>query len=257
MNLPGNYIHIQKNICNVYGEGKMNFSKDFGLFKPNAIGNFLYYPERDTTEFNLTMLMEAYFSTDAHKLMADRLNSTSGLVGIDLKDEVYEKSLVEYMGTAAADEWFSNLSLGNYNKFPKNLADKIILTDLLFVWCPDLNSFIHYGPIGIANIGKEQVNKYVFGFIKIEKSRRGDVFEMLLEPNANTWYYFKYNAGTFSGISSDENFNQVVYDTKPAQRELKVDGQFYQFGLGSSTYMKRFRTEMYRKFKIDENSEDL
>ena len=254
-NLPGNYLHIHKSICNVYGEGKFNFSTDFGLFKPNAIGKVLYYPMRDTAEFELTMILDAYFSNSAYKKMVERLNSSAGLVGLNMNDDIYEKALVEYLGTEVADEWFSNLSLGNYNKFPKELSDKLILSDLMFIWHQDLNSFIHYGPIGIANVGKEQVNKYVFGFIKIEKSRRGDVFEMLLEPSSDLWYYFKYSAGTFTVISSDENFNQIVYDTKPGQRELKENGMFYQYGLGSSTYMKRFRKEMYIKFEIDEDPE--
>lgn len=253
--LPGNYISIHKNICNLYGEGRFNMSTDFGLFKPNIIGNFLYYPDRDTTEITVSMIMDAYFNSDAQRLMADKLNAVPGLVGIDIRDDVYEKALIEYLGTTIADEWFSNLSLGNYNKFPKELTDKMIFTDILFLWHESLNSFVHYGPIGIANLGKEQVNKYVFGFIKIEKSRRGDVFEMLLEPDAESWYYFKYAAGTFSAISSDEEFNQIIYDTKPAQRELKVEGVFYQYGLGSSTYMKRFRKDMYNFFDIDEGPE--
>lgn len=251
--LPGNLIRIHKNICNVYGEGKFEFSKDFGLFKPNASGNFLYYPETDTTEINLTMIMDAYFNSSAQKLMSEKINSAGGLAGLDMRDDVFEKALVEFLGIKKADEWFSNQSLGNYNKFPKELEDKMIFTDLLFTWHNSLSSFVHYGPIGISNLGKEQVNKYVFGFIKIEKSRRGDVFEMLLEPNATTWYYIKYSAGTFSIISSDENFNKVVYDTKPGQREKTKNGVFYQYGLGSSTYMKRFKKDMYKFFKIDEN----
>jgi len=253
--LPGNYLHIHKTICNVYGTGRMNFSNDFGLFKPNAIGNVMYYPESDTTEFELSMILDAYFNKDGLNKMADKLNSIEGLVGIDPRDEVYERALIEYLGTEQADEWFSNQSLGNYSKLPKELTDKFIFNELLFIWYPELNSFIHYGPIAVANIGKNQVNKYVFGFIRIEKSRRGDSFEMLLEPSLTDWYYFKYSAGTFSGISSDENFNQVVYDTKPGQREKKENGLFYQYGLGSSTYMKRFKKEMYRKFDIDEETE--
>ncbi len=134
--------------------------------------------------------------------------------------------------------------------------DKFVFNDLKFIWYPELNSFIHYGPIGIVNIGKTQINKTVFGFIRIKKSRRGDVFEMLLEPTNELWYYFKYDAKTFSGLSSDETFNQIVYDTKPKQRELKENGMFYQYGLGSSTYMKRFRKEMYRKFELDDETEE-
>jgi hypothetical protein len=201
------------------------------------------------------MILDAHFNKDAMENMATRLNSTPGLVGINPRDEIFEKALVEYLGTKVADEWFSNQSLGNYTKLPKELANKFVFTELVFIYSPELNSFIHYGPIGIANIGKNQINKYVFGFIKFEKSRRGDVFEMLLEPDVNNYYYFRYSAGTFSAISADETFNQIVYDTKPGQREMKEGGVFYQYGLGSSTYMKRFKKEMYRKFDIDEDSE--
>jgi len=253
--LPGNYIHIHKSICNVYGNGRVNFSKDFGLFNPNMIGNVMYYPDTDTTEFEVSMIMDAYFNKSAMENMSDKLNSTAGLVGIDPRNDVYERALIEYLGTEVADEWFSNQSLGNYSKLPKELADKFIFNELTFIWYPELSSFVHYGPIGIANIGKNQVNKYVFGFIRIEKSRRGDVFEMLLEPTDELWYYFKYTAGTFSGISSDETFNQIVYDTKPNQRELKENGIFYQYGLGSSTYMKRFRKEMYQKFDLGDDTD--
>ncbi len=253
--LPGNYLHIHRTICNVFANGRVNFSKDFGLFKPNTIGDILYYPDRDTTEFELSMILDAHFNKDAMENMSDRLNSTQGLVGINPRNEIFEKALVEYLGTKVADEWFSNQSLGNYAKLPKELSDKFIFTELVFIYYPELNSFIHYGPIGIANIGKNQINKYVFGFIRFEKSRRGDVFEMLLEPDADNYYYFRYNAGTFSAISADETFNQIVYDTKPGQRELKEGGVFYQYGLGSSTYMKRFKKEMYRKFDVDEDTE--
>jgi hypothetical protein len=79
---------------------------------------------------------------------------------------------------------------------------------------------------------------------------------MLLEPNSTSWYYFKYSAGTFSAVSSDENFNKIIYDAKPSQREIKKDGKFYQYGLGGSNYMKRFKKEMYEFFKIESQVED-
>ncbi len=249
--LPGNYIEMHRFICNVYGEGKMNFSNDFGQFKPNIIGSFRYNPEADTVDFFVSMIMEAYFNSNAIGLMAGQISKTRGLMGLNLRDRTYEKAIVEYLGTEQADEWISNLSMGNYRRMPRELQNKIILTELKFIWYPELNSFVHYGPIGIANMEREQVNRYVFGFIKIENSRRGDVFEMLLEPDSDTWYYFRYSAGNYTGISSDEEFNKEVYDTRPAQRELKDDeGPRYIYGLGSSSHMRRFKRDMYRKFNI-------
>ena len=72
---------------------------------------------------------------------------------------------------------------------------------------------------------------------------------MLLEPDYSTWYYIRYSAGTFTIISSDENFNNIVYNQKPNQREKTENVVFYQYGLGSSSYMKRFKKDMYKFFK--------
>ena len=253
--LPGNYIEMHRFICNIYGEGKFNFSKDMGQFKPNAIGSFTYNPSNDTIEFSISLIMEAYFNNNATKMMATKLSQTAGLVGLDLRDKTYEKAIIEYLGINTGDEWLSNLSLGSYGRMPRDLQNKFVFTELRFTWHPEINSFVHYGPIGIANLYREQVNRYVFGFIRIEKTRRGDVFEMLLEPDTDTWYYFRYTAGTFSIISSDEEFNKEVYDTRPAQRELKTkDAPPYQYGLGSSSHMKRFKRDMYRKFDISDDA---
>lgn len=248
----GNYLQFNKFKCNTYGEGKFKLSNDFGLFEPNAIGSFECIPGNDTISLFISMILDAHFNKDAQKLMADKINKVGGLTGISLREASYENPIYEYLGVTTANEWLSNLSMANYSKMPKQLSDKFILTDLTFIWYKNQNALIHYGPIGIANIGKEQVNKYIFGYIKIEKTRRGDVFEMLLEPSGDTWYYFRYSAGMFGALSSDEAFNNIVYEAKPNQRELKVDGRFYQYGLGSSVNMKRFKTDMYRLFKIDE-----
>lgn len=248
--LPGNYMHLHHTICNMYGEGKFTFSKRFGLFKPNAIGNFIYYPDKDTIEINVNMLVDAYFSKDALKLIADSINKTPGLPAVNLQTEVYEKSLIEYLGVKTAEEWLSNLSLGNYNKYPKALADKIILTDLVFYWHKSLNAFVHYGPIGIANLGKEKVNKSVFGFVKIDKSRSGDTFEMLIEPGLTTWYYFRYSAGSFTVVSSDNTLNNMLFEIKDGQKELKENGIYYNYNGGSTERMKSFKKEMYKFFNI-------
>lgn len=252
--LPGDYIEMHRFICNVYGEGEMIFSRDFGQFKPNAFGNIRLHPDNDIIDFNLALLIEAYFNNRATRMMADRINQTGGLAGLDLRNDSYEKAIIEYLGTEKADQWLANLSIGSFGRMPDELESKFVFTELNFRWYQDMNSFIHYGPIGIANLKGEQVNRYVFGFIKFEKSRRGDFFEMLIEPDAETWYYFRYSAGTFSALSSDEEFNQTVYDTRPSQRELNVkDGPPYQYGLGSSTHMRRFKRDMDRKFDLGDD----
>ncbi|MDR2835688.1 MAG: hypothetical protein LBV69_05745 [Bacteroidales bacterium] len=244
----GNYIKFNKFDCSYYGEGKINLSRDFVAFQPNAIGTFEFNPQTDTIALDLAMVLDAYFSKTAQKLMTDKINATAGLTGMNLRSGTYEKAVYEYLGQSEADKWFNNISLGNYSKQPKELADKFIFTDIHLIWDKKFNSFLYYGPIGIANIGEGQVNKYVSGFIRIEKTRRGDIFELLLEPDYNLTYYFRYSGDIFFGLSSDENFNNTVYESK--EQEKNVNGRVQKFGMGSSVNMKRFKEDMYKYFKI-------
>jgi hypothetical protein len=252
----GNFLRLNDFYCNVEGSGQFLLSRDFGLLKPNAIGRFEYYPGNDTISFYLAMLMEAHFSKDAQKIMANKLNSTPGLNGISFTEETYEKAIFEYLGEKTAQKWFEHISRFELNKIPNQLTDKFVFTDLEFTWDAKTNSFIHYGPIGIANIGKEHINKYVYGFIKIEK-RRGDVLEILLEPDSETWFYFKYQmdrnrSGVFRSVSSDEQYNIEIYNANEKQRTINEGGYIYQYGVGSSNDVKKFRTDMYRKFNVNE-----
>ena len=250
----GNYLKFNKFDCSYYGEGKFRLSRDFGMFEPNAIGTFEYNAQTDTIMIDIAMILDAYFNKAAQKLMTDKINATGGLSGMSLKGGTYERAIYEYLGQEEADKWFTNISLGNYNKQPKDLEDKFVFTDIQLFWDKKGGSgakngaFLYYGPIGIANIGSGQVNKMVSGFVRIEKSRRGDIFQILLEPALDVWYYFEYSGDMFFGLSSDDNFNNTVYESK--DRTQTKNGIKYTFGMGSSVNMKRFKEDVYKYFKL-------
>ena len=246
----GNILKYNRTNCTTTGEGKLYLSKTFGLFEPNIIGNFKYDPYDDSIVLNVAMLLEAHFSAEAQKIMAERIKSAAGIEGFSLNESSYEKAIYEYFGENDAQLWFKNVSYNILSRKPKGLENKFTFADLKFTWNKRQNAFIHHGQIGIANIGKEDINMSVFGFIKIEKNRRGDTFEMLLELDNNMWYYFRYANNTFTAISSDKNdpFNDVIYNTKASAKELNKNGLFYQYGLASAQNGQRFKTDMHRLF---------
>jgi hypothetical protein len=252
-NLPGNYIELNNNTCEFYGEGRFTLSDKFGRFNPNVIGYFEYNPVTDTVNMFVNMLISTYFSNQAWKRMSEVLNSTPGLMGIDLGDKNYQKSLVEYLGTQKADEWFSQLSLGNQSKYPKELSDLFILTDIHLQWHPYQNCYLYYGPIGIANAGKYQINKYVYGYILVEVSRRAVQFDILLEADSETYFYFKYSGGLFQAYSSDEEFNTILYETKDGARYQKAEGDLpaMSYTFSSESMMTRMKRELKRKFGLE------
>jgi hypothetical protein len=75
--------------------------------------------------------------------------------------------------------------------------------------------------IGIGNIGDIQVNKKVEAYIELVERGSGDVFDIYLRADDNTWYYIAYAPGGLQVLSSNRRFNQIVFDLKEGDRRIK------------------------------------
>ncbi|MBP7463521.1 MAG: hypothetical protein KA793_04230, partial [Bacteroidales bacterium] len=257
-NLPGNLLTVYREQCKVTGEGKFDLSKPGEIFNLNAIGEFEYDYTDDTVSLFLSMLINAPFSNNAWKRFAEVLNTNPGLEGINPRNDMYDQALVEFLGTKKADEWFSNMSLGNMNKYPSELENMLILTDLEMQLHYGMGAFIHAGPVSIINAGKNPINRSVFSYIRAERGKRSDIFEILLEVDTKTWFYFRYVGGLFSVLSSDPEFNEIIINTKEGERffEDKNTGKTYSYALTSETYYRKFKRDMDRKFNNTSNNND-
>ncbi len=256
-NIPGNLIRFGRLDCTMNGYGRFHFSDEFGLFKPNPIGEFSHGQKHDTTTLKLTMLMDFHFNDKALDIMAEDINSATGLTGTDLSNDIYEQAILEYLGQEKAEEWFSELSMGNVKNAPKELQEMVVLTDVNMKWYKELSMYIHEGPVGISSLYDNPVNRNVFSFIALEKNRRGDTYHMYCEIDSETWYYFRYDSGNMAAISTNKEFNQAVYDTRPGDRLIKARGDqpSYRFSLGSKTYLRRYLKDMNELFGYEDEEE--
>ncbi|MEA1873384.1 MAG: hypothetical protein U9N51_03005 [Bacteroidota bacterium] len=252
--LPGNLLRLGRVDCIMNGQGRLNFSEEFGRFKPNPIGDFRHNLADDTTRMDLVMLMDFHFNNKALKIFAEDINKAPGLTGTDLGSDVYEYAILEYLGQEDAEEWFTEMSMGNMDKVPKKMEDLFILTDVNMTFYKENSSYIHEGPVGVSQMGGVPVNRNVFSFISVEKNRRGDNFNMYFELDSETWYYFRFTAGNMAAISSNKTFNEEVYESKPRDRLIDAEGKIpsYRYSLGSKTYLRRFLKEMNEMFGYDE-----
>jgi len=130
----------------------------------------------------------------------------------------------EMIGKELADKLISELNLyGSFKKFPDELKKTLVITDVKMKWNKDTRSYTSNGKIGIGNIYKTQVNKFVDGRIEIIKKRGGDILNIYLELDANNWYYFNYTRGTMLAVSSNEAFNTILKELKPDKRQKDGD----------------------------------
>ena len=248
MSLPGNYLDLDLNECNIYGEGNIDFGADLGQVKTTTVGNMTHYLENDSVVMDVMLLLNFFFNDNALEDMAKNIASYQGLEGTNFDRPVYEKGLQELIGKIEADKLISQVNLyGSFKKFPDEFNKSIFLTDLKMRWNPETGTYQSVGErIGIGNVFKRQINKYVTGYLEVTKKRSGDAITFYLQLDSKNWYFFTYQRGQMAVLSSDTDFNNIIKEIKPDKRKLKVQkGQTpYSFILSTpkrkSDFVKRF-----------------
>jgi hypothetical protein len=95
------------------------------------------------------------------------------------------------------------------------------------------------GAIGIGNVGKDQINKYVKGNLQIIKKRSGDVFTLYLELDDAEWYFFTYSNNLMQAYSSIKTFNDFITMEKPKNRRLDAEKGVPAYSYYLSTERKK------------------
>ena len=222
--LPGNYLSLNTAQCKVYGEGKVNLGGEFGQLKIESFGSAVHLLIPDSTMFDMLMSFDFFFDDGAIDKMSDAILANVDLKPTDFSRPVFERGMREMMGKEQADKLISQLNLyGSFKKFPDELKKTLFLNDVKMKWNKETRSYTSSGKLGIGNINKTQINKYVDGRVEIIKKRGGDILNIYLELDANNWYFFNYTRGTMLAISSNEAFNTAIKELKPEKRQKDGD----------------------------------
>ncbi|MBO7482042.1 MAG: hypothetical protein J6T63_08040 [Bacteroidales bacterium] len=255
-NLPGNYMSIDASTCNIKGEGKFDFSKNFDakVFKLNSYGTFSYNVETDTTEFNTTMFINMPMPNAAYEHLAKVLKAAS-TEAVDEYDENYQVALKQFLDTAEYSKYMTSVSFGNYNKIPKMLTeDKVIITGVKLVYDrkSQKKGMVYGGPIGIVSFGKHRVLRQVEGYIRIIKARSSasEVFEMLISIGEKKFFYFSTD-GKYVKTSSDEGDGVNKYRSIISESKEKYTDN-YNVILEGNADKNAFESDMNRKFQNKE-----
>ncbi|MBU0489812.1 MAG: hypothetical protein KKD31_17870 [Bacteroidetes bacterium] len=242
----GNYVVMNK-FCDVLGEGKINMSENIDEdVQITSYGNILNKTKKNSARVDVVMAVDFFFNDKNLKMMADILKVDDEAKSVNLGRDVVSKAFVQILGMEEADKIVNEIALsGTYKRLPDNFVHTFFLTDIKFNWNQVSKSWISDGDIGISNIGKDKINKSFKGFVEIEKRRSGDIFNIYIVDKNGTWYFFYYQRGIMSVLSSDREWNKVITEMKPDDRTVKgKKGKKYSFQLTQEKRKKDFLKSM-------------
>lgn len=240
---PGNYLSLTRSNCIEYGDGKVDLTTNTGRMSVGTYGNVKQYIIPDSTTLDLVMYYDFFFSDDALKYMNEKIDKYTTLQALDLTRMTFTKTLAEILGTKESDKLVSDIALnGSFKKLPDELEKTFLLGDVQMYWNPVTKSFVSEGPIGIVAIKKNQINKYVDGYIEVKKNRSGDEVTIYLEFDSNDWYYFNYKSNLMQAISSNQEFNDIIINMKDDNKQLKAEKDLpaYKFTISNISKKKGF-----------------
>ncbi|MBN2214992.1 MAG: hypothetical protein JW723_12185 [Bacteroidales bacterium] len=246
--LPGNYLSLHREDCELYGEGKLDLGIDLGLVSFTTAGNLRHNIINNTTTFDLFMGLDFFFDEKILDIMANELDSIPGVQAADLNRTTYDKAIVELAGKLDARAFKDELNLfGTVRSVPEELKHTLVFNDLKLEWDPGTRSYMSVGRIGVGSINNIQINKLFDGFIEIQVKRSGDICDIYLEAEGR-WYYFGYTRGVLQVLSSNKEFLDPIIAMKPKERKQKVSGK------GSLSYIYMVSTDrkkalFYRRYQ--------
>lgn len=244
ISLPGNYISLHKEKCDIFGDGRITFMNDPNLFKINTVGTITLKEKK--TEIKAMMILDFPFNDNLLEKFADAMSELPDLIAVDIDKtkNPYFKGLQELLGSEKADKIEADLGLyGKIKKWPDELAKAIVLADVKFKYNPIDQIYVSTGPIGVAHLFKKEVFKYISGKVVIKKTPKGDVISIALGEEGGLTFAMRYELkrkdrkGVAEVYFSNQASNDAIMGAKDDKKSFKGQkGEMdFEYTLGKST----------------------
>ena len=253
ISINGNYLALNTVNCMMRGEGKINLSLKSGALKFENYGVIDYFLLPDSLRLHCAMALNFPFSERGLQRLGDQLVAIN-MPGINLMSTPYAMAIENMLEKQDFTRLKNEQALmGKYKKFPDALLKSIFLAEVKMKWDSSTRSFVSYGNIGIANVGKNQINRNASGIIEFCKKRTGgDDITIYLELSPKDWFFFNFRGNQMMASSSDPAFNDMIREDAQSRAEQKRVGDI-QKGFVYTVATERKKRDFLRKFQEKES----
>lgn len=245
--LPGNIIMLNKKSCVASGTGQINMGTKLGAIDMFTYGKIQSYMTVDSTTIDLAASINFFFSEELLKMISDYIEGSSNLEGIDVVDnERYHEAINHILGNKEGEKAIAELKKElRFKKIPSKLINTFLISDVKFKWNAEQKSFVSYGDIGIALLGKNQVNRYVPGVVQIKKKRSSDELYMYFKVD-ETEFFFQFKSNTMSIYCTDKAYMNKLTTMKGEDRRQKGEKgkPSFEYRPGTKSILQKFKQSM-------------
>ena len=213
----------------IEGQATSDLGFDLGLVKMAFHGGYKQYPNDSLSIEGLNVLNVPVFDDDVLAGIAEVYANVEG-ESMDLTKTSYMHYFRSENDEEKSKERSQAIELGGYPEIEsKDFYNKtIVIPDLKMVWNQKMHAFVSVGKIGLGNLGKHVVNKYVDGFVMFDH-RLGNITYYFENDMFQTFINYNLGDGQMQVHATYSDINQRMYDTKEKARTVKKKDQFFQY----------------------------
>jgi len=241
--LHGDMIALGMNECILSGEGKMDLGTSFSPAVMAGAGKISQNIDSGKVEIQALLGFDFWFNPEALEIMSNEIKFIPSVKPVNLNSELYSKGMKDLLGVDVANKMKQDLDLfGVTGELPPEFNFELFLNEVTLYWNESSSSFRSKGRIGLGFVGTHPVNVYVDGAIEIQRRRSGDMFDIYLKANEQTWYYFSYIKGTMMVLSSNQAYNSLISKTRQRARRIpkKISRETYSYMIAADDRLRRF-----------------
>ncbi|MDR0619638.1 MAG: hypothetical protein LBG17_07050 [Bacteroidales bacterium] len=209
--------------CIASAVGNINLNLQTDKLKISFFGRLTRYENTGEIEIQATAAFDFFFNDALLRKLALMINTGMRTLPAAVSAVPY---FTRYLQSNLSTREFTSVnkemsSLGAYTKIPAKLNHTIMLSDLWMKWNENLNAYVSKGNIDIVSLGDNIVNKGLKMTINISRSRKRDIVDFYIEPDAGTWIYGNITDNVLQIISSDDDFNESLEAIKESKRKKR------------------------------------
>lgn len=238
--LTANYLAINPKTCDINGEGLFDPGMDFGQLTTAGFASYTANYKTSEIELSASLGVDFYLHEDLIKHMTESMQGYPFLTPLNIAESNLVKEVITRIGGKRATKLEEELNeKGALDKIPSEIRSFLNFADVRLVWDEARGAYRSKGDLGLAAINNTMVDLYVPGYMEIKKKKSGDIFNLYLELDATTWYFFNYQKGVLQVISSAEDFNMLIEEMKDNDKEMKTKKNEPTFRFILTTSKKR------------------
>lgn len=198
-------------------EGPVNF------FKPSTTdmriqASALGAGNAETGEYqaDVMMMLDFKITPTIMTLMALDLTETIELIGPPPANDVSIELMYKLANLTdeSTTRYYEETSLKTYTSLvsvSRFLEKPVVISGMKMKWSKEHNAWHNITKLGLSNIGRDDINAKLDGFIEIKKDETGeDVMNLFIQAAPGVWYYIGYSKHQLIMFSSNKEFNEEV-----------------------------------------------